>query len=160
MPEEIDGREDTGVIMQDDRLAAGTKIAVLLERYNNLKANVATKEDMRREVTGARKSIEADAVVQFADAKLFEELVKTVESIKPPGFWKIGAGVAGFFLTVVLTVGGIVYSASGRVSDLALANAIQKMQIDGLDAAVKRLDAQLQQVQSKLDQLLIRGAKP
>lgn len=72
--------DDTGVFATNERIGAAEKIVDLYGRYSNLKENVPTKDELNRVVTGARKSIEAEAVEKYADAKMFAELKLKVEA--------------------------------------------------------------------------------
>lgn len=156
-------------------MTPGEKITFLIAKYESMKERTPTHEDVRKEVTGARDSIQRTIVglapkegleraeegierlgTIAATKESLEELRKTVEGIKPPAFWKLASGAVAF----LLAISTIIWQASQRVGDIALTSAIQKMQLDALDATVKRLDADIGKLQSKLDQLLIHGAKP
>lgn len=149
VPEELDEREDTGVIVHNDRVDNASKITALFERYKALKERTPSHEQVRQMVTDARTSIAASVVGKES----FDTLRQAVAEAKPPSLWKVASGAAAFLLAIAT----IIWQASARVSDIALQNAMMKMQVDGLDASVKRLEASVQAAQSKIDQLLIHG---
>lgn len=161
-------------------MTPGEKITFLLAKYESLKERTPTHEDVRDEITGARRSLETtiaalapkerleraeeridtlatkEALVDLRNTVV--DLRNTVDSIKPkpPNMGKLAAGAFGFLLTLAT----IIWQASARVGDVSLQTTILKMQVDGLNETVKRLEAAQQATQSKLDQLLIHGAKP
>lgn len=136
VPEEFAGHEDTGVILANRTLANAEKITALLERYKALKERTPSHEQVRKMVTDARSSITASVVGRES----FDALKLQVQEIRPPSLWKIASGAAAFLLAIAT----IIWQASARVSDIALQNTIMKMQVDALDATVKRLDSEYQ----------------
>lgn len=158
VPSEIGEREDTGVIMQDERLPADTKIAVLLERYNNLKANAVTRELLHHEVTGARKSIEASAVSQYADAKLFTELQKTVAGLKPKEREIPWLAIAGLVIAIAGPVLLLTWNAA-HYPERAEFTEVQR-QVNRLDTAdklneerKKNLDDALREIRKDIERM-------
>jgi hypothetical protein len=154
IPDEIEEREDTGVVILNERVENAKKITMLYERLQALKERTPSREDVRREVTGARDSIVAK-IAPMASKESLDSLSKKVDEQKPPGFWPLVAGLFG----AALIIGGIIWQASARISDLATANTILKLQLDTLDQTVKRVEAAETKIEAKVDSILIHQGK-
>lgn len=88
VPRAVRGRENTDVLFADERASPKEKIERLHEKIERLHEKttqlearaeaLATKDELRREVTGARDSIEKSATTKYVDANVFEEYRKNV----------------------------------------------------------------------------------
>lgn len=131
-------------------------MAGALEEY---KKNTPTFRELREEVNGAASRLSGE-IKALPSKERVDELAAKVRASSPPSAWKLVTGIGGAAVSVIGIVITLVWSVSGRISDMAVESAIRKMQLDAATADVKRVEAELQDVQRKLDQLLLRGAKP
>lgn len=154
------------------------KVSEMAVRVEKLEENGMTFERVDKIVNGLRDSLKLNVILPLAekiDAVVVDSamlvtkpdldlklgmLQKDIDATKPPSPWKVAAGLVTTGITVIGIVATMVWSIASRINDIAIENALRKMQVDGLLADRTRLESEVQSLQSKVDQLLLAKMRP
>lgn len=159
-PEDVISNEITGSMRENARVQMVAVLAKLEARFDAFEKNIERRlgnevpsmDRLRAEVTGARQAVMAASASQVDVNALRTDLLtfkKEYDENKPPSFWKIVAWLAGAGAMLILTIGGIIWSASARVSDISTRVEVVSQANLSLNTLVNDLLGRIHTLESK-----------